>query len=111
MAQTPQSTRQAAPAGVTILGEMKPGFETVLTPEAVDFIVGIERKFRAERKRLLARRTEVQARLDAGERRGAVTIDGTQAFVSEIALALKLWTGVDVNEAVLRDAAEEFMGM
>ena len=68
MAQTPQSTRQAAPAGVTILGEMKPGFETVLTPEAVDFIVGIERKFRAERKRLLARRTEVQARLDAGEK-------------------------------------------
>lgn len=43
--------------------------------------------------------------------RGAVTIDGTQAFVSEIALALKLWTGVDVNEVVLRDAAEEFMGM
>lgn len=43
--------------------------------------------------------------------RGAVTIDGTRAFVSEIALALKLWTGVDVNEAVLRDAAEEFMGM
>ena len=43
--------------------------------------------------------------------RGAVTIDGTQAFVAEIALALRLWTGVDVNEAVLRDAAEEFMGM
>jgi shikimate dehydrogenase len=43
--------------------------------------------------------------------RGAVTIDGTQAFVAEIALALRLWTGVDVNETVLRDAAEEFMGM
>lgn len=43
--------------------------------------------------------------------RGAVTLDGTQAFVSEIALALRLWTGVDVNESVLRDAAEEFMGM
>jgi shikimate dehydrogenase len=43
--------------------------------------------------------------------RGAVTIDGTQAFVAETALALKLWTGVDVNETVLRDAAEEFMGM
>lgn len=43
--------------------------------------------------------------------RGSVTIDGTQAFVAEIAFALRLWTGVDVNEAVLADAAEEFMGM
>jgi shikimate dehydrogenase len=43
--------------------------------------------------------------------RGAVVIDGTQAFAAEIALALRLWTGVDVNETVLRDAAEEFLGM
>ena len=54
--------------GVEILGEMKPGFEAILTPAAIEFIVGLERKFGAERKRLLARRQDVQARLDAGEK-------------------------------------------
>ena len=54
--------------GVEILGEMKPGFEAILTPAAIEFIVGPERKFGAERKRLLARRQDVQARLDAGEK-------------------------------------------
>ncbi|HYE01490.1 MAG TPA: malate synthase A [Alphaproteobacteria bacterium] len=54
--------------GVTITGEWKPGFETVLTPEALAFVVGLQRKFNAERKRLLALRQERQARLDAGER-------------------------------------------
>src|SRR5471032_2756101 len=52
--------------GVEILGEMKPGFDAILTPAALDFVVGLERKFGAERKRLLARRKEVQAKLDAG---------------------------------------------
>jgi malate synthase len=45
---------------------MRPGFETVLTPEAVAFVVALERKFGAERRRLLARRAEVQAKLDGG---------------------------------------------
>ena len=54
------------PPGVSIRGEMKPGFETILTPEAIAFVVGLERKFGAERKRLLAKRDEVQARLDGG---------------------------------------------
>src|ERR1700686_2929164 len=45
---------------------MKPGFETVLTPQAVAFVVGLERKFGGERKRLLAEREAVQAKLDQG---------------------------------------------
>jgi malate synthase len=43
---------------------MRPGYETVLTPEAIDFAVELEREFGAERRRLLARRDEIQRRLD-----------------------------------------------
>lgn len=52
--------------GVRVLGEMKPGYEAVLTDDALAFVVGLQRKFNAERKRLLAARAEVQAKLDAG---------------------------------------------
>ncbi len=45
---------------------MRPGYEKVLTPEAIDFAVELEREFGAERRRLLARRAEIQRRLDAG---------------------------------------------
>jgi malate synthase len=45
---------------------MRPGYEKVLTPEAIDFAVELEREFGAERRRLLARRAETQRRLDAG---------------------------------------------
>ena len=54
------------PHGVVIRGTMKPGYEKVLTPEAVAFAVELERKFGAERRRLLDRRAELQERLDAG---------------------------------------------
>jgi malate synthase len=53
-------------AGVVIRGAMRPGYEKVLTPEAIDFAVELEREFSAERRRLLARRAEIQRRLDAG---------------------------------------------
>src|SRR5436305_3031605 len=53
-------------AGVVIRGAMKPGYEEVLTPEAIDFAVELEREFGAERRRLLARRAAVQRRLDTG---------------------------------------------
>jgi malate synthase len=53
-------------AGVVIRGAMEPGYEKVLTPGAIDFAVELEREFRAERRRLLLHRAEVQRRLDAG---------------------------------------------
>ena len=53
-------------AGVVIRGAMRPGYEKVLTPEAIDFAVELEREFSEERRRLLARRAEIQRRLDAG---------------------------------------------
>lgn len=56
------------PAGVKINAKMKPGFEEILTREAVEFIVGLERKFGERRRELLARRAEYQKRLDRGEK-------------------------------------------
>src|SRR5580692_4822310 len=53
-------------AGVAIRGPMKPGYEKVLTPEAIGFAAELEREFGAERRRLLARRAAVQHRLDGG---------------------------------------------
>jgi malate synthase len=54
------------PAGVAIRGPMRPSYEEILTPEAIGFAAELEREFRPERRRLLARRTEIQRRLDGG---------------------------------------------
>ena len=56
----------AIPDGVEIRAPIKPGYERVLTPEAVAFVAELERKFGAERARLLRLRAEIQAKLDAG---------------------------------------------
>jgi malate synthase len=56
------------PAGVTIDGAIKPGFERVLSKEAVAFLADLQRKFNARREELLAARVERQKRLDAGEK-------------------------------------------
>ncbi len=56
------------PSGVTITGRMRPGYVNILTPEAVAFAVELERKFGAERRRLLQRRAELQAKLDQGSK-------------------------------------------
>jgi malate synthase len=54
------------PQGVVVRGALKPGYERVLTAEAIGFVADLERKFGAERRRLRARRAEIQRRLDAG---------------------------------------------
>ena len=50
-----------------ITAPVTPEFETVLTPEALDFVARLEREFGARRRELLQRRQERQARFDAGE--------------------------------------------
>jgi malate synthase len=52
--------------GIEIRGAMRPGYEHILTPEALAFAAELERRFGGERHRLLARRAEVQALLDTG---------------------------------------------
>jgi len=55
-------------AGIKVTGAMAAGFDGILTPEALHFVAGLERRFGAERKRLIAARGEFQHRLDSGEK-------------------------------------------
>jgi malate synthase len=56
------------PAGVKLRGPIKPGYDEILTPEALTFIADLERKFGARRHELLALRAKRQKKLDAGEK-------------------------------------------
>jgi malate synthase len=55
-------------AGVEFRAPVTERYAEILTPEAVAFVVGLQRAFNARRKELLAARVVRQARLDAGER-------------------------------------------
>lgn len=55
------------PEGVEVLGPMEPGFEQILTRDALAFLAEMERRFGARRIELLERRKQVEARIDAGE--------------------------------------------
>jgi malate synthase len=54
--------------GVKLEAKITPEQLQILTPEALAFVVELERKFGARRHELLAARVERQKRLDAGER-------------------------------------------
>jgi malate synthase len=54
--------------GVEILGARDRQSDEILTPEALKFIVDLERRFGPRRRELLAARVERQERFDAGER-------------------------------------------
>ena len=60
------SDLQSLPEGVVLRSAMRRGDERVLSAAALAFAAELERKFRAERQRLLARRRELQRRLDRG---------------------------------------------
>src|SRR3974390_2955614 len=54
--------------GVEILAASRPEQARVLTPEALQFIVGLQRSFNSRRVELLQARAERQKRLDGSER-------------------------------------------
>jgi len=58
----------ATPAGMEISAEIKPGYEQILTPEALALVAKLTRAFEPRRQELLSARTERAHRLDAGER-------------------------------------------
>ncbi|MFZ6844706.1 malate synthase A [Undibacterium sp. RuTC16W] len=60
-------THITLPAGMQITGEIKPGFEQILTPEALELVAKLSRAFEPRRQELLAARVARAARLDAGE--------------------------------------------
>ncbi len=60
------TTLQNLPEGVEVLAPIKPGYEQILTPDALRFVAHLFREFRTRREALLARRRERQAEFDAG---------------------------------------------
>lgn len=56
-----------ADSGIEVTGVMKPGYDAILSSEALAFIADLERRFGARRHELLAARAERQKRFDAGE--------------------------------------------
>ena len=52
---------------IQLLGEMKERYDEILTPQALEFVAKLQRKFNPERLRLMNLRKERQARIDAGE--------------------------------------------
>ncbi|MBS6361362.1 malate synthase A, partial [Burkholderia sp.] len=56
------------PQGMAITGEIKPGYEAILTPDALELVAALHRAFEPRRQALLQARAERTARLDAGER-------------------------------------------
>ena len=55
------------PAGMQINAPLQPGYETILTPEALELVAKLHRAFEPRRQELLKARVERQARIDAGE--------------------------------------------
>lgn len=47
--------------------------------------------------------------LREAEQRGCTTLDGLAMFIEQAAIGIKIWTGVDPDRDVMRDAVEEFL--
>ncbi len=54
-------------SGIRIHAPLDPGFEQILTPEALGFLAELHRRFEPRRRELLAQRQARQGRIDAGE--------------------------------------------
>ncbi|WP_031363971.1 malate synthase A [Caballeronia sordidicola] len=62
------NTLTHVPQGMTITADIKPGYETILTREALELVATLHRAFEPRRQALLKARVERTKRLDAGER-------------------------------------------
>ncbi len=62
-----QTNLLAQAEGVLIEAEANSAYDVILSPEALGFVAMLERRFGAERRRLLEQRVAVQVKLDAGE--------------------------------------------
>jgi malate synthase len=59
-------TLNAFPAGMEITGKISPEFAQILTPQALEFVAMLARKFEPARQALLAKRAARQKEFDAG---------------------------------------------
>jgi malate synthase len=55
------------PSGCAVNATLRPGFETILTREALEFVADLTRRFGPRVEELLARRVERQKEIDAGK--------------------------------------------
>ena len=60
--------RIATPTGMDITGNIEPGYEQILSADALALVAKLTRAFEPRRQQLLALRVEQAKRLDAGER-------------------------------------------
>ncbi|HOA74529.1 MAG TPA: malate synthase A [Phycisphaerae bacterium] len=60
------TTHEVARKNIEITGHQGPGYDRVLTPQAMEFVAGLHRYAEGRRRELLARRKQRQAELDAG---------------------------------------------
>jgi malate synthase len=63
-----QKTDLDLPTGCAVQGAVRPGYESILTREALEFVAELARKFGPRVKDLLARREARQKEIDAGRR-------------------------------------------
>ncbi|HYA21040.1 MAG TPA: malate synthase A, partial [Burkholderiales bacterium] len=54
--------------GIAVLGQISPGFADILTPQALDFVAKLVRKFEDRRRQLMQVRALRQTDFDAGRR-------------------------------------------
>ncbi|SAL64456.1 malate synthase [Caballeronia peredens] len=65
---TQSSNALSLPQGMAIAAAIKPGYDAILCPEALELVAKLHRQFEPRRQELLAARVERTKRLDAGER-------------------------------------------
>src|SRR5438552_10669494 len=61
------SSTISSPPGIQLRGELAPAFAEILTPDALAFVVKLQRAFGNRREECLQRRQDRQAALDRGE--------------------------------------------
>jgi len=54
------------PKDVTVSGAVQPGYERILTSDALEFVASIARRFESQRRQLMEARAERQAKWDGG---------------------------------------------
>ncbi|MHC4971708.1 MAG: malate synthase A [Planctomycetota bacterium] len=87
--------------GVELRGELHPGYEGILTREALDFVAALTRRFAPRRDELLARRRVRQREIDTG---------ADPDFLEETAAIRRATWRVAPQPADLRDRRVEITG-
>jgi malate synthase len=67
-------TEPSKAAAIVVRGAMKPGFDEILTPDALAFVADLVRTFRPRVRELLAARVARQARIDANGAAGELEL-------------------------------------